>query len=150
MIEGEESESVPVTSGVPRGSVMGPILFIVYINDHPQGIISQVRLFTDDTAIYMYLTVENKNDSEILQRDLDRLQAWERKWDMEFNPSKYQVIRVTKARTPLDTQYILHGQVLEVVSSARYLGMDISSNLSWNTQSCRQGRHQYKSVTRIH
>ena len=52
---------------------------------------------------------------------------------MEFNPSKCQVIKVTASRTPLQTQYILHGQVLEAVSSARYLGVDISSNLSWNT-----------------
>ena len=120
VIEGEESDSVPVTSGVPQGSVLGPILFLAYINDLPQDIVSQVRLFADDTAVY--LTLEDGNDSETLQRDLDRLQAWESKWDMEFNPSKCQVIKVTSARTILDTQYILHGQVLEVVSSARYLG----------------------------
>ena len=131
VIEGEESDSVPVTSGVPQGSVLGPILFLAYINDLPQDVVSQVRLFADDTAIY--LTLENKDDSDKLQVDLDRLQAWEAKWDMEFNPSKCQVIRVTASRTPLQTQYILHGQVLEVVSSARYLGVDISSNLNWNT-----------------
>ena len=131
VIEGEESDSVPVTSGVPQGSVLGPILFLAYINDLPQDVVSQVRLFADDTAIY--LTLENKDDSDKLQVDLDRLQAWEAKWDMEFNPSKCQVIRVTASRTLLQTQYILHGQVLEVVSSARYLGVDISSNLNWNT-----------------
>ena len=132
MVEGEESESIRVTSGVPRlrlgsGSDSVPS----HNNELPQDIIPQVRLFADDTAIY--LTIDNKNASEILQRDLDKLQAWESKQDMEFNPSKCQVTRVTTARTPLDTQYILHGQVLEVVSSARYLGVDISSNLSWNT-----------------
>ena len=52
---------------------------------------------------------------------------------VEFNPSKCQVIRVTTSRIPFNTEYILHGQVLEVVTSARYLGVDISSNLSWNT-----------------
>ena len=131
VIEGEESDSVPVTSGVPQGSVLGPILFLAYINDLPQDIVSQVRLFADDTAIY--LTLEHKHDSDTLQTDLDRLQAWEAKWDMEFNPSKCQVIRVTTSRTPLQTQYILHGQVLEVVDCARYLGVDISNNLTWNT-----------------
>ena len=129
--EGEESDSVPVTSRVPQCSVLGPILFLVYINDLSDDIASQVRLFADDTDIY--LTLENKSDNDKLQRDLVRLQTWEARWDMEFNPSKCQVVRVTSSRNPLETQYILHGQVLEAVSSTRYLGVDISSNLSWNT-----------------
>ena len=124
-------QTVPVTSGVPLGSVLGPVLFLAYIIDLPQDVVSQVRLFADDTAIY--LTTESQHDSNCLQRDLDLLQAWESKWDMELNPSKCQVIRVTTSRTPFNTEYILHGQVLEVVTSARYLGVDISSNLSWNT-----------------
>ena len=99
VVEGEESDSVPVTSGVPQGSVLGPILFLAYINDLPKDIVSQVRLFADDTAIY--LTLDSKSDSDTLQKDLDRLQTWEARWDMEFNPSKCQVIRVTASRTPL-------------------------------------------------
>ena len=87
--------------------------------------------FADDTAIY--LTLEHQGDSDNLQRDLDRLKTWEAGWDMEFNPSKCQVVRVTSSRDPLQTQYILHGQVLEAVSSARYLGVDTSSSPKWNT-----------------
>ena len=124
-----------MTPGVPQGSVLGPILFLAYINDLPQDIVSQVRLFADDTAIY--LTVESKTDSDCLQRDLDRLQAWESKLDMEFNPSKCQVIHVTASGGPLKTEYILHGQVLESVTSARYLGVDISNNMSWNAHVTR-------------
>ena len=116
---------------VPKGFLLGPILFLVYINDLSDDIASQVHLFVDDTAIY--LTLENQSDSGKLQRDVHKLQTWEARWDMEFNPSKCQVVRVTSSRTPLQTQYILHGQVLETVSSARYFEVDISSNLSRNT-----------------
>ena len=132
VLEGEESGSVPVTSGVPQGSVLGPILFLVYINDLPEELSSQVRLFADDTAVY--LTVGGPDDGAALQTDLDRLSVWENQWDMEFNPSKCQVVRVTTSRSEvITTVYMLHGQVLEVVTSARYLGVDISSVLSWNT-----------------
>ena len=79
VIDGEESESIPVTSGVPQGSVLGPILFLVYINDLPDEVRSWVRLFADGTALY--LTMESKDDSSALQTDLDILSAWETRWD---------------------------------------------------------------------
>ena len=133
VIDGEESEFIPVTSGVPQGSVLGPILFLVYINDLPEEVCSQVRLFADDTALY--LTMEGKDDSKALQNDLDILSTWETKWDMEFNHSKCQVEHVTgsKSKRSIKTDYILHGQVLESVTCAKYLGVDISSDLTWNS-----------------
>ena len=129
VVGGEESDAVPVCSGVPQGAVLGPIMFLIYINDPPDSITSKVRLFADDTALY--LTIEGENDSAALQHDLDKLSVWERDWDMEFNPSKCQVIQMTGSRNP--TNYSLHGQVLETVTCARYLGIDISSDLSWNS-----------------
>ena len=76
VLDGEESESVPVTSGVPQGSVLGPILFLIYINDLPDELSSQVRLFADDTAVY--LTIGDTEDGKVLQNDLDRLSVYER------------------------------------------------------------------------
>ena len=70
----------------------------------------------------------------MLQHDLDRLSGWETAWDMEFNPSKYQVVQVTGSRNPINVSlYRLHGEILKTVSCAKYLGVDITSNLSWGS-----------------
>ena len=91
---------------------------------------SKVRLFADDTAIY--LAVSSLEDAHILQQDLDRLHQWELQWDMEFNPIKCVVIHVTRSRTPVPSQYLLHGETLESVEGPKYLGVEISNNLSFN------------------
>ena len=131
VVNGSVSDSIPVSSGVPQGSVLGPLLFLVYINDLPVGLKSRARLFADDTAVY--LSIKSAAEASQLQDDLRLLEKWEAQWDMHFNPSKCQVIHITKKKIPLDTQYILHGTVLEAVSSAKYLGVTLSDDLSWNT-----------------
>ena len=118
-----------MSSGVPQGSVLRPILFLVFINDLPEKLSSQVRLFADDTTVY--LTIGGLGDGTVLQNDLDKLSLCESQWDMEFNPSKCQVVRVTTAKKAINTVCTL--QILEVVTSAKYLGVDISSGLSWNS-----------------
>ena len=80
---------MPVCSGVPKGSVLGPILFLIYINDLPDSITSKVRLFADDTALY--LTTESENDSAALQHDLDKLSV--RDWDWSSTPRSARLYR---------------------------------------------------------
>ena len=87
-----------MNSGVPQGSVLDPLLFLLYINDLPENIQSQVRLFADDTAVY--LTVTNMHDSQVLQSDLESLQHWERTCDMEFKQGKCQVTHITRSKSP--------------------------------------------------
>ena len=102
---------------------MGPILFLVFISDLTEKLSSQVLFFADDTAVY--LTIGGLDDGTVLQNDLDKLSLCESQWDMEFNPSKCQVVRVTTARKAINAVYTLHGQILEVVTSAKYLGLHL-------------------------
>ena len=129
LLNGTNSDNIPVSSGVPPGSILGPMLFLTYINGLPDQVKSRVRLFADDTV--MYLAISTQADTEILQKDLEQLEKWEELWDMNFNPSKCQVIHVTRRKTPFQTQYNLHGCVLESVPSAKYLGVTISEDLRW-------------------
>ena len=115
--------------GFPRGQSGGP-LFLLYINDLPDSLQSQVRLFADDTAAY--LTVQGQDDNAMLQGDLDLLQKWEQEWDMEFNPSKCHVVHITRSRRPINTSYCMHGQLHDFVDRVLYLGVDIASDLNFN------------------
>ena len=131
VLENEKSNIVPVTSGVTQGSVLGPILFLIYINDLPDSTKSKVQLFADDTVIY--LAVSSLQAAQILQQDLDHLNKWELEWDMEFNPGECVVIHITRSRTPIPSQSMLHGQVLKTIAGSKYQGVEISSNLSFNS-----------------
>ncbi len=132
ILNGAHSDIIDVASGVPQGSVLGPLLFLIYINDLPEHVSSsKVRLFADDTAIYLSLTCGSH--SQHLQHDLHELEKWELLWDMSFNPSKCQCIHITKRRDVIDTTYSLHNTQLESVPSAKYLGVTISNDLTWNT-----------------
>ena len=131
VIDGEESDAVPVTSGVPQGSRLEPILFLIFIDDMPKYVShSQVRLFADDTIVY--LSVSAVDDCNKLQEDLKRLEDWEREWLMEFHPAKCHVLRITKKKSKVTFPYTLHGHVLEEAQSAKYLEVTISEDMSWN------------------
>ena len=69
----------------------------------------------------------------LLQSDFNYLQEWERTWDMQFNPSKCQVLHISRARQSTHSRYTLHGEILESVDCALYLGVSISTDRSWNT-----------------
>jgi hypothetical protein len=127
VVEGSSSPQGFVTSGVPQGSVIGPILFLIYINDLPASVSSEVRLFADDTIVYRH--IKTPTDCDILQSDLLKLESWEREWQMEFHPGKCTVLRITRKQKPIVHNYLLHGQELP---EAKYLGVTISHDLSWN------------------
>ena len=93
-INGEQSQWQPVTSGIPQGSVLGPLLFLIYINDLPKHVNSTIYMYADDTKIYR--EIRDKHDQEILQKDLDSLKAWSDQWLLKFHPKKCYSITIGK------------------------------------------------------
>ena len=128
--EGNTSSPAEVISGVPQGTVLGPLLFLAYINDLPECVSSTVRLFADDCLLYR--EIKSEDDSKKLQEDLAQLEQWEKNWLMSFNPDKCEVLRVTLKRKPLSHDYNLHGHTLNTVPAAKYLGITIDSKLTFN------------------
>ena len=122
-----------ITSGIPQGSVLGPVLFIIYINDLPSRVGSNALLFADDTKLYRPICT--KMDQQLLQDDLYRLQSWSDHWLLRFHPKKCQVLSIN----PKD-QFPYHMldeskksvQFLSHVSETRDLGVIIDSQLSFD------------------
>ena len=131
VLEGVHSNATSITSGVPQGTVLGHLLFFVYINDMSEKISSSTRLFADYSLVYRI--IKSKEDHTLLQEDIDKLQEWERDWLMQFSADKCEVIRITKKRNPLTHDYHINEIKLQKVKNAKYLGLTISSDLSWNT-----------------
>ena len=114
--------------GTP-GHCPGPLLFLAFTNDLPSVVDSQARLFADDCLLFRQ--IDSLHDSNRLQEDLSALEKWESDWQMSLHPQKCTTIRVTSKKRSLNTNYQLHGHTLEVVEGGKYLGIHISSDLSW-------------------
>ena len=123
------SDPCEVLSGVPQGSVLGPLLFLLFINDLPEKISSHIRLYADDVIIYR--TVYSNNDVLRLQEELNVLSKWASDWHMTFNLNKCEHLVVSNIRSPLYTEYRINDHSIRKVSTAKYLGVIIDHNLSW-------------------
>ena len=131
VLDGTSSTSVPVTSGVPQGTVLGPILFLAYINDFPEYLQhSKLRLFADDSIIYREIT--SQDDCNKLQTDLNAAAQWESDWLMAFHPDKCTKLTISHKKHTFNHNYTLHNHTLESVTSPNYLGVTLQSNLKWN------------------
>ena len=121
--------SSPSVIRVPQGSVLGPILFFIFINDLPDNIRSSVRLLAEDCVLYR--NILSIQDCLILQEDLTSLGQWEADWQMKFSVAKCHSMRLTRhqhhKQILLDNS--LHNKTLEKVQSAKYLGITVSDNM---------------------
>ena len=131
VVNDAKSDWAPVVSGVTQGTVLGPLLFFLCINDVPVGIDTQIRLFADDC---FYREIRIVEDTLKLQKDIDLLGGWARKWGMRFQPVKCNMMQLTnKQINKIEASYILEGTVLKNVDSIKYLGVTKTNDLKWNT-----------------
>ena len=131
VIDGVHSRFVNVISGIPQGTVIAALLFLIFINDLPSSVTeSFTGVFCDDTLIAK--EIQNKNDAEDLQNDLNKVYEWTQIWGMNFNTVKCVQMTVSNKRKNLQTKYFIQNIELTKVSSIKYLGVIIDSKLTFN------------------
>jgi hypothetical protein len=130
VVDGEESEWEDVLSGVPQGSILGPLLFLIYINDIDIGIMSSILKFADDTK--MYGKVDTNKGIETLRKDLEALNEWSEKWQMSFNVEKCKVMHfgINNARV----EYRMKERKLAETTEEKDLGVIVSNDLKVGKQ----------------
>ncbi len=129
IINNSKSSWMNVTSGIPQGSVLGPLLFVIFINDLPESVKSDVFLFADDTKIFK--TIESVDDQASLQADRDKLNQWSDKWLMKFHPAKCKHMHIGK---PIDDSltYKLSSTKLDTILQEKDIGVTIDHELEFD------------------
>lgn len=130
VVNNSHSTYVNVTSGVPQGSVLGPLLFLIYINDLPNNVSSRIRLFADDCVLYR--NISSNTDRELLQSDLDSINTWCSTWLMSLNESKTKLMSFTQRSARIPTSYALNNVEIELATTYKYLGIHFQSDLAWH------------------
>jgi hypothetical protein len=121
-----------VDSGVPQGSVLGPLLFVIYINDLPDYLTHRLKLYADDGKLIVELGTDRDNDD--MQADINRIIEWCETWSMELSPEKCKIMHLGNQKDPKD--YLIAGRKLGTTDCERDLGVLVSSDGTWHEQVC--------------
>ena len=129
VFEGESSNWTKVSSGVPQGSIVGPILFLLYVNDIPENLSCASEMFADDTLLF-----NSGNPSDVsspIQDSLSQISDWCNESLLRMNSVKCESMRITRSKTPSLCSYNINSTSLNQVHTHKHLGVILSSNLSW-------------------
>ena len=130
-ILGATSSTKPVCSGVPQGSILRPVLFLLYVNDLPDAVTnSSVACFADDTKIFH--RVDSITDAMLLQEDLNNLESWSNSCGLVFNEEKCKSLSITRCNEPIIYPYKIKGKQLTSTPTEKDLGIWIASDLTWS------------------
>ena len=136
VLDGKSSQEYPVNAGVPQGSILGPTLFLLYINDLPDDVICDITIYADDTTLYskcdqasdLWQQLELASE---LESDLRDTVDWGKKWLVDFNAGKTQLVLFDRSNNNGSIDVKMDGSVLEEKSSLKMLGLTFSFKLNW-------------------
>ncbi|MCG8046167.1 MAG: reverse transcriptase domain-containing protein [Candidatus Thiodiazotropha endolucinida] len=132
VLPGGSSAWTPIKAGVPQGSILGPIMFLLYINDIVENIDSSIRLFADDTSLYIVVD-DPIQAAESLNSDLEKVSRWAKQWLVTFNPAKSESILFSrKVNKPYHPPVLMDQTQINEVSSHKHLGIIFSNDCSWH------------------
>ena len=132
VLSGAKSNMVNVSAGVPQGSILGPLLFLVYINDIVNEIRCPIRLFADDTALYIIVD-DPVIAANQLNDNIGKIYSWADQWLVSFNPSKTKALLFTRrSNRPLHPPLHMNNTIIEEVTTHRHLGVTLSGTCSWH------------------
>lgn len=136
VLDGKSSGDFSINAGVPQGSILGPTLFLLYINDLPDDIISKIAIYADDTTLYGTCSNASNVWSQLemaadLEADLGNVVEWGKKWLVSFNAAKTQCVPFTRSKNWADIDVKMQRTELEKKESLKLLGLSFSSTLGW-------------------
>ena len=130
VVGGKHSSWGTIQAGVPQGSVLGPLLFLVFINDITAVVNCNIRLFADDTTIF--ITVDDPIEAaETLNSNLESISIWAKKWLITFSPPKTECLTVSRKRNPFHPPIYFDGSAVSEVNHHKHLGITLSNDLKW-------------------
>ena len=131
---GKESISLNINAGVPQGSILGPLFFLIFINDIVQEIGCSIKLFADDTSIY--IIVEDPNTgAQILNDNLNKVHTWSENWLVSFNPQKTESILISRKHNHINHPILSFNHVpVKEVTSHKHLGIILNTMCQWGNQ----------------
>ena len=131
VINGKQSDLVFISAGVPQGSILGPLLFLIYINDIVNDINCTIKLFADDTSLYVEVDSPGLT-ANLINDNLSKIHEWSKKWLVNFNPTKTVTMTVSKKlHKPIHPSLLMNNTSLTEVTCHKHLGVSFSSNGSW-------------------
>jgi len=134
VLNGSFSDYTGIESGVPQGSVLGPLLFLIYINELERDIKSNIKFFADDTMLFSIVKNPELTAAD-LNHDLEKIQQWAHQWKLEFNPDPAkqatEVLFSCKRHSPNHPQISFNGTIVAKVNEHKHLGLILDSGLSF-------------------